>query len=208
MAPAQSGANSAGGFLGPERSDTGTLGDNGPEAALAPRFWARLRVFAMRRVGDVATAEDVAQDTLKRVAEAIRAGRIEQPAALAAFVFQTARHICLQLQRSAEREARALSRAAIGEQPEVVPRAPPDALSALITDERRAAVRSALGRLDPDDAELLRLSYYDLLSADEVAARLGTTAGAIRVRKHRALRRLADQLGSSVSNVGASSGTS
>lgn len=69
-----------------------------------------------------------------------------------------------------------------------------DALSALITEERKSAVRRALNALDADDGELLRLAYFDQLSAEEIASKLGSTPGAIRVRKHRALRRLADRL--------------
>jgi RNA polymerase sigma factor (sigma-70 family) len=177
------------------------------EGDLASRFWGRLRLFALRRLGEISAAEDVAQETLRRVGEAVREGRIHQPAALDAFVFQTARHICLQLHRSAGREARALSRASIGEAPEVVPRAPADALTALIAEEQRVAVRHALTCLAPNDTELLRLAYYDLMNAEQIAERLGTTVIAVRVRKHRALRRLADLLGTGVSNTGPASGT-
>lgn len=177
------------------------------EGDLAFRFWGRLRLFALRRLGEMSAAEDVAQETLRRVGEAVREGRIQQPEALSGFVFQTARHICLQLHRRAGREARALSRAAIGEAPEVVPCAPADALTALIAEEQRVAMRQALVRLDPGDTDLLRLAYYEQMGAEQIAVRLGTTAGAVRVRKHRALRRLAELLGTGVSNTGASSGT-
>jgi len=177
-----------------------------PEGELAPRFWARLRVFAARRLGDAA-AEDVAQETLRRVAQALRSGRLQHPDALPAFVFQTARHICLHMQRSASREAKALARAAAQEDQESGPTTADDPLTALISHERRMAVRRALEALDPDDAGLLRLAYFDQLSADEIAGRYGATAGAIRVRKHRALRRLADRLAEHSSNTGVTSGT-
>ena len=204
---ADSGAEPTGASAGPVGID-GSTGALIPESELVPRFWDRLRLFAARRLNDVTTAEDVAQETLRRVAEAIRAGRIQQPAALPGFVFQTARHVCLQLQRSATREARALGRASSGDAPEVGPAPVVDALSALITEERKLAVRQALHSLDADDGELLRLAYYDQLSAEEIAAKLGSTSGAIRVRKHRALRKLADRLTPNLaSNVIATSGT-
>lgn len=153
-------------------------------------------MFATRRLGDAAAGEDVAQETLRRVTDALRAGRVEHAAALPAFVFQTARHVCLQLRRSAAREARALSRVASGDRTDVNPAAAArvDALAALITDERRLAVHHALQALAADDCELLRLAYFDQLNTMEIATRLGSTAGAVRVRKHRALRRLAEQL--------------
>ncbi len=161
------------------------------EGELAARFWDRIRVFAARRLGEAEGAEDVAQETLRRVGDAVRTERIENPNALAAFVFQTARHVCMQLHRSKARERRALERvsgdhAAHGH--------PSDALAALIVEERRTTVRTALGALERPDRELLRLAYYDQLSADEIAARLNSTPGAVRVRKHRALRRLAHRL--------------
>lgn len=155
------------------------------------QFWGRLRVFSGRRLGDDALAEDVAQETLRRVVEALRAGRVRDQAALPAFVFETARHICQQHARASGREARALAR--LGQ---VAPPEPrwPDGLTALITAERRVAVRRALSRLTVEEQRLLTGFFYEQLEAEELARRLGTTAGAVRVRKHRALKRLADLL--------------
>ena len=42
-----------------------------------------------------AEAEDVAQETLRRVLAALEAGRVANLEALPGFVFQTARHLCL-----------------------------------------------------------------------------------------------------------------
>lgn len=178
------GANSRGGRPatgGPAAAD---------EAELAERFWERLRVFATRRLGDAAAAEDVAQETLRRVVEAIRAGRVENMAALPAFVYQTAVNICLHHRRSAGREARAVLRLHQGADP-----APgTDALSTLISSERCAAVRRALDRLPQNDRELLKLAYYQRRDAAEIGRQLGITSSAVRVRKHRALRRLSELL--------------
>jgi RNA polymerase sigma-70 factor (ECF subfamily) len=155
------------------------------------QFWGRLRLFSARRLGDVALAEDVAQETLRRVVEAHRAGRIRDRAALPAFVFETARHICQQQARSEGREARALARLGQGAREES---RRPDALVALIVAERRFAVRQALGRLSPEERLLLAGFYYEQVEAEELARRLGITPGAVRVRKHRALKRLAQLL--------------
>ncbi len=157
------------------------------EATLTLRFRERLRLFALRRLRDAAAAEDVAQETLRRVVEACRAGRIENPAALPGFVFQTAHHVCLQHFRSNKREGRALLRLS-GEDP---PEREVHPLASLIGDEQRKAVRSALERLDQDDRELLRMVYYEEMESRVLAERLGLTPGAFRVRKHRVLGRLA-----------------
>jgi RNA polymerase sigma-70 factor (ECF subfamily) len=162
-----------------------------PEDDLGPRFWDRVRLFALRRVRDAAMAEDIAQEVIRRVTEALRAGRIEQPAALPGYVFRTALYVCLHHGRSAGREARALDRFAGG----MLSHTTDDALSGLIAAERRATVRLALKRLGPDDRDLLRAVYFEQIDPAELTRRLGLTPEALRVRKHRALRRLAAALG-------------
>jgi RNA polymerase sigma-70 factor (ECF subfamily) len=163
------------------------LAEAADEGHLVRQFRERLRLFALRRLRDSAAAEDVAQETLRRVLEACRAGRLENPAALPGFVFQTAQNICLQHFRSASREGRALARLS-DEEPAQRESHP---LATLIGDERRAAVREALTRLSPDDRELLRAVYYEETETTVLAERLGVTPGALRVRKHRVLARLA-----------------
>jgi RNA polymerase sigma-70 factor, ECF subfamily len=157
------------------------------ERTLAQNYWERLRVFGIRRLGDPALAEDLAQETLRRVGEALRSGRLEDLAALPAFVFQTAANVCLHHYRSRGREERALARVA-GMGSAVSPRGP---LDALIGKESRAAVRAALGRLDPGDQDLLRRIFFVEEPSADTARALGVTPGALRVRKHRALERLA-----------------
>lgn len=161
------------------------------EATLESRFRRRIQVMVLAWFGDPALAEDVAQETLRRVIEALRSGRLQNQEALAAFVYQTARHVCLQRRRKSTREERALGRLAADRSD---PKAEP-VLSQLIHAERRAEVRRALERLRDKDRALLRWLYYEGLDARVVAERLGLTDGALRVRRHRALKRLAELLG-------------
>jgi RNA polymerase sigma-70 factor (ECF subfamily) len=53
-------------------------------------------------------------------------------------------------------------------------------------------LRAALDRLDPDDAEILRLWAWEGLEPREIAAVLDISAGAARTRLHRAKARLRD----------------
>lgn len=53
--------------------------------------------------------------------------------------------------------------------------------------ERRAAVRAALDRLRPRDREVLVLRYLEDLTTREVAAVLGVSEGAVKMRHVRAL---------------------
>jgi len=168
---------------------------------LTERFWLRLRVFAARRLRDRNVAEDVAQETIRRVLEALRDKRVENLDALPAFVFQTARNICLHLGRSAHRETGALRR--FGSSQSLVTGEEEDPLSVLIDRNRREQVRVALETMRPEDRDLLRMLYVDALETAEVARRLGIDPGTLRVRKHRVLQRFAGILG----NVSGRSGT-
>lgn len=157
---------------------------------LSERFWDRIRLFACRRLRDPSLAEDVAQETLRRVLDAVGSDRVANLDALPAFVFQTARHICMQRARSERREQTALERVAR----EQDAAAGIDVLKQLISEEERAEVRRALDGLEEQDRRLLRLLYFDQAQPDDVARQLGIGGGALRVRKHRALARLSEAL--------------
>lgn len=160
------------------------------EGELAPRFARPLRVMAARRLGDPAEGEDVAQETLSRVVVALREGRLRDPAALPSYVFETARHLCLQRLRRRGRAGRALLRLAReprqGEEGGVLRR--------LVHLEKVTALRRLLAGLSSDEQELLRLAFAEGLTSEEIGLRLGIEAGAARGRKHRLLRRLAASL--------------
>jgi RNA polymerase sigma-70 factor (ECF subfamily) len=61
--------------------------------------------------------------------------------------------------------------------------------------EADAALRDLLSGLKPLHAEILLLRVVGGLTAEETAALVGKSPGAVRVMQHRALRRLADRLG-------------
>jgi RNA polymerase sigma-70 factor (ECF subfamily) len=163
-----------------------------PAPADLESFGISLRLFAARRVGDWAAAEDVAQEVLRVGLEAIRAGRIASSEALPGFLFQTAVHVCMHRGRSAGRQARALER--VGSASDAEPPSDDDPLEALISAEREASVRGGLARLDADERRLLEMSYGEEMSSEEIGRRLGLNPGAVRVRRHRAIRRLAELL--------------
>ena len=93
--------------------------------------------------------------------------------------------------RKAGRETRAMARY----QNEPASDPPSDGLAVLVSEQRSKEVRAALATLSADDRNLLQWLYGQGLDAGDVAARLGIAAGNVRVRKHRALARLAAALG-------------
>lgn len=161
----------------------------GDDTDLWHRFHRRLVIVGMRRLGNRADAEDVAQETMQRVTRALNENRLRESAALPGFVLQTAVHVCQQWLRKRGREHRALDGYANEPSEEAV-----HPLSGLIDDERRQVVRGALQSLPTDERELLEQIY--VLDADplQLAERLGITPGALRVRKHRILKRLSETL--------------
>jgi len=156
---------------------------------LSLRFGDRLRLFALRRLRDRASAEDVAQEALKRTLEALRDKRVRDVAALPGFVFTTARQVCQHHARSASRQSRAFDR--LAGSPHVNSAVDtPDPLTALISEERRTAVRAALTQMKENDRRLLTLTFFDDLGSKAIGEVLGIKAGAVRVRRHRALRKI------------------
>jgi RNA polymerase sigma-70 factor (ECF subfamily) len=158
-------------------------------AELSERFFRRVALFAARRLGDRSSGEDVAQETLHRVLSALREGRVESLDSLPGFVFQTANHLCMQQARKRGREARALERLQRTD-----PVYPPSSDEVLISAERVEQLHGALDQLREADREILREAYENWRGTEEIASRLGLSPEAVRVRKHRALKRLGDLL--------------
>jgi len=149
-------------------------------------------LFAARRLRNWSEAEDVAQEAIRRALESLRAGRVEKPEAISAFLFQTALHICQHRSLSAGRQARAFQRLASDSRDDGAE--PGDPLQAMLTQERREAVQRGLERLDSGDRDILTMTYVDTLEAAEIGRRLGLSPGNVRVRRHRALSRLSELL--------------
>jgi len=154
-------------------------------ATVSDEYWERVRLFATRQLRDRSEAEDVAQETMRIVLEALSRGTILNLDALSGFVFQTARHLCLKRMRSQRRGEAALAKVATSD---IDPAA--DALASLIDDETLQRVRSTIAALPDADRILLQLFYVEGLGAEEVGRRLSITASAARVRKHRLIARL------------------
>jgi RNA polymerase sigma factor (sigma-70 family) len=64
----------------------------------------------------------------------------------------------------------------------------------LLSEERQALVRQALGRIAPRDREILLLKYTENWNYGQIASHLGISHSAIEARLHRARGRLREQL--------------
>lgn len=123
-------------------------------------------------------AEDLVQETLAKVYRRWQRpfGRIDNPAAFAQTTLTRTFIDSRRRRKSGER--------AYAEVPE-----PPVADPATGTDDRLALL-DALAALSPADRAVLVLRYFEDLSIDDVAQRMGVSPGAVRSRSTRALERV------------------
>jgi RNA polymerase sigma-70 factor (ECF subfamily) len=142
--------------------------------------------FAWGLCGDRSRAEDIVSETFVRLLT--RAPRIETRTALA-YLLAIARNTYLTGQRRSRREVPLPDE---GEEP--LPRglvAPPSDPDGHLDDRARlAAVMEALRDLPEGERAALLLRVDHELPYEEIAAALGTTVGAAKVRVHRARLRL------------------
>jgi RNA polymerase sigma-70 factor (ECF subfamily) len=149
------------------------------ETELCRRFAPRVRLYGLRHLRSEDGAADLVQGVLLAVLEAARAGRIEEPDRVDRFILGTCRNIA---QRVRQREARTT---------------PVDAadldVAVFMPDFERIDVgplMQCMGKLDGRSRTVIVLSFQAESGADEIARLMETTAGNVRVIRHRALAQL------------------
>jgi len=145
---------------------------------LFERTHAPLTAYAVRRVVDPADAADVVAETFLvawRRLDDVPDGDAARP-----WLYGVARRVLANHHRG-ERRRLALADRLREQVAEAVPAHEP----------ADPALARAMDRLPPDDRELLRLVAWEELGRDEVAQVLGVPRATVRVRLHRARRRLA-----------------
>jgi RNA polymerase sigma-70 factor (ECF subfamily) len=149
------------------------------EAELCRRFAPRVRLYGRRHLRTEDRAADLVQAVLLAVLEAARVGRIEEPDHVDRFVLGTCRNIA---QRVRQKEARMKPM----EDGDLDP-------LAYVDDFERidiGALGHCIGKLDRRSRAVLVLSFQAESGADEIAKTTDTSAGNVRVLRHRALAQL------------------
>jgi len=150
--------------------------------------WLRTVVFA--RVGERQAVEEVMQEV--SLAAVAQRAPIADPGKVGAWLYRLAVRQTLLYRRGRGRQRKLVGRFATrggGESGEVS-----DPLGWLLADERARLVRSALGRLNRRDAEILMLKYTEGWTYRDLAAHLGASEAAVEARLHRARLRLRAEL--------------
>ncbi|MDR1824814.1 MAG: sigma-70 family RNA polymerase sigma factor [Bifidobacteriaceae bacterium] len=140
---------------------------------LYTRQYPRVVGYAQRRTADRARAEDIAAEAFRIAWEHTRTVGVPN----AAWLFVTARNVLANDSRAELRLAE------LGRKLAVEAALRP---SGWEWDQAGERFYTALDALADDQRELLMAHYWDGLSTAECAALLGCSAGAVRVRLHRA----------------------
>ncbi len=160
-----------------------TSGDRVAFAALFKHFAPRLKTFLMRSGLSPTAAEEVAQETMLSV---WRKASYFDPAkaGAATWIFTIARNLKIDALRR-ERPVVQLPSDA-----DETPDDAPGSEALMITAEREAKVRTALGALSTEQARIVQLSFFQDKPHAQIAAELGIPLGTAKSRVRLALSRL------------------
>jgi RNA polymerase sigma factor (sigma-70 family) len=151
--------------------------DGNPDCLRQIDLWIGevLRHRSLKLTSDV---EDVAQQVRRKLLVSLRADRFQGTARLRTYVWRAAQHAAIDhlRQRRAQPFPLSIEEVAEPSDPAVSPE------RALLQAERRALFALVLSRLGEACRALFQLIVFDELSYAEIALRLGTTEGAIKVR--------------------------
>ncbi|MFW5925797.1 MAG: RNA polymerase sigma factor [Myxococcota bacterium] len=161
-------------------------GDRTAEAELYRRLAPRVRAYGRRHLGDAAAADDLAQQVMLRVIEHLREGRMEQADKIHSFTLSTCRLTVKELRRRTARR-RSILEAAAPWLAEAAAASAADLPSPVLDRDRLAA---CFERLDPRARSVIVAAFFAEEPAESIGRSLRTTAGHVRVVKHRALRDL------------------
>ncbi len=137
-------------------------------------FHSRIYYFALRELGSPAVAEDVCNETLLRVIQAIRAGKVND-GALPGYVAGTTRNVIFE-------QRRLMNRAGSIDGDDYHHHAePPD-------PSIRRTMELVLSRMKARERDVLRLLYFEEQTKEEIGQQLGIDPERVRLVKSRALK--------------------
>jgi RNA polymerase sigma-70 factor (ECF subfamily) len=155
------------------------------QAPLAEHYPA-IRRYVLSFVHDRAEADDLTQETFLRAHRRRRS--LRDPNAALPWLYGIATNVCLD--RLRQRARRAPSESDLD--PEAVSPADPEPGAALLAEreEMSSCVQSYLGKLSDSYRAVLFLHDVNGLSAREIAELLGDSPGNVKIRLHRARKKL------------------
>lgn len=164
-------------------------GDDAARGQLVAHVRPRVYRYVLSRVLDTHLADDVTQEVTVTMLAALPR-YVDQGRPFSAWVLGIAANKVSESRRSSSRRHESVAETIpdSGADPQLEPE------TAVLRMETNRYVADLLATLPEQQAEVLRLRVAAGLSAEETAAALGMSAGAVRVAQHRALIRLREQL--------------
>jgi len=160
--------------------------DAAAEAELCRRMGSRIRLYGLKHLRNLQAAEDLMQQVLLTIIEALRAGKLHDAGKLASFVLGTCRMTVLDTRRNAQRREKLLDEFGLEALRPVAPKMPD-------LDEQRLA--GCVQGLKERERTVVILTFYDEQSGADVGRFLGVTEANVRVIRHRALQQLRGCMG-------------
>jgi RNA polymerase sigma-70 factor, ECF subfamily len=163
-------------------------GDREAEAEMCRRMGPRIRLYGLRHLRSPSAADDLMQQVLLKVLEALRGARLREPDKIAHFVLGTCRMTVLDLRRSSHRQEELL--AMFGG--DLVPDPPP--MPGLDDGQLARCVQA----LNERERSVVVMTFYDDQTAADTARFLGISEGNVRVIRHRAIQQLRACMGATL----------
>jgi RNA polymerase sigma-70 factor (ECF subfamily) len=152
--------------------------------ALFRRHYETVRALCARVSSDATTGDDLAQETFLRVLR--HRATFRGDARFTTWVYRIARNVCLEQMARHARDVRLAERWSVESTSAPAQTSEPD------RGDETEQLAAAMQLLTAEQCEVLVLCRYHDLPFSEIGAILGCTAGAARVRAHRALAALRD----------------
>lgn len=156
-------------------------GDSGACRDLCARLAPAVRAYAQRRLRQRAAVEDFTQDALLTFVEALRDGRIEDPARAASFALGICHNLARERAKVRDRRQAALER--WGDFGDVAEPVEPKLFE-------RARLEDCISQLTSRARKVLLDSFWGDLSDNEIAVAMDIGASNVRVIRHRSLATL------------------
>ena len=153
------------------------------ERSICQRYSNRIRSYGLCHLRDGAAAEDLVQQVLLVVLQALRAGRVREVDNLDTYVFGTCRNMVMDMRRGNARQRRIAEAAAT---------ALPDGYELPWALADRSRLDACLDKLEARARNVILATFVDERDADDVGRSMGLSAGNVRVIRHRALAHLHD----------------
>jgi RNA polymerase sigma-70 factor (ECF subfamily) len=151
------------------------------ERSICQRYANRIRSYGLCHLRDGSAAEDLVQQVLLIVLQALREGRVQDVDNLDKYVFGTCRNTAMDMRRGNARQRRiADATAAVLPEGYELPWAVAD----------RTRLDRCLEQLEARARTVVLATFVDERDADDVGRSMGLSAGNVRVIRHRALASL------------------